>query len=170
MAGKLAGRSGGGKVAATIGVATWRVSGRNCFSYVHSDVIVCRRIILRFVERRTYQIRAYTYVRIHVCTVHKRGHRSRFCLLRRSNVALTNCSRTVPRDMNFLATPWLHLPFSSFLSLLTFRYLSSSPAISSRVGYTPPGQVSFMLGGSTQWVDTGNRSVLVGKNLKPNFS
>lgn len=114
------------------------------------------------VERRTYQIRAHihTYAHTHthkhtracVCIVHKRGHRSRFCLLRRSNVAPTNCSRTVPRDMNFLATLWLHLPYSfcfSFASDVSLSIVVSNDLFSRRL-YPRDNYRLYMLGGSTQ--------------------
>lgn len=94
-----------------------------------------------------------TRANIHTCalrTKHKCAHRSAgFCLLRRSNVAPTNCSRTVPRDMNFLTTLWLHLPFSSRLCL--FCYLSSSPPIPLSPLY-PRGEVLLVI--YTGWVDT----------------
>jgi len=105
---------------------------RHCLPKNHSPLVS---------ERRTYQIHAHIHTHPHIYTYAwyiNVGHRSCFCLLRRSNVAPANCSGTVPRDMNFLTVSHdcIFCSLLAFLPLLTFRYLSLFRRFLFRIGYT----------------------------------
>lgn len=157
------------------------VSSRDVMSF--SDIIVCRRIVFRLwksrcIARVSTHACSRTHVRTYMYELHKHRHRSyALCLLRRSNVAPRNCSQTVPRDMNFLATLWLRFSSSPFhalyLSLLSFRYLFPSIDLSSPSLVIPSGQVSLVIyaGWMRQsgWISAIEMYSLA-RNSKSNFS